>query len=84
MVLIGTFYERSPGFGIRTVLYKGEGCATSGNTGHYGIQKRHVENPWYAIDFNTRKGTIRKLCDKDLNKQLLRRDAEWEMGRVCL
>ena len=39
-----------------------------------------MENPWYAIDFNTRKGTIRKLYDKDLNKQLVTPDAEWEMG----
>lgn len=44
------------------------------------LKETHVENPWYAIDFNTRKGTIRKLCDKDLNKQLVTPDAEWEMG----
>ena len=44
------------------------------------LKETHVENPWYAIDFNTRKGTIRKLYDKDLNKQLVTPDAEWEMG----
>ena len=44
------------------------------------LKETHVENPWYAIDFNTRKGTIRKLCDKDLNKQLVTPHAEWEMG----
>jgi len=49
----------------------------------------HVENEWYAIDFNLRKGTIEKLFDKELNKQLLTPDAPWEIyqyingNRVC-
>ncbi len=44
------------------------------------LEQTHVENPWYAIDFNIRKGTISKLFDKELNKQLTTPDAEWEFG----
>lgn len=44
------------------------------------LTETHVENPWYAIDFNVRKGTISKLLDKDLNKQMLTPNAEWELG----
>ena len=40
----------------------------------------HVENTWYTIDFDRQKGTIRGLFDKELRKQLLTTDAEWEMG----
>lgn len=40
----------------------------------------HVENEWYTIDFNARKGTITKLFDKELGKQLLAEKPEWEMG----
>lgn len=39
-----------------------------------------VENQWYTIDFNARKGTISKLFDKELGKQLLAEKPEWEMG----
>lgn len=33
------FYVKDVGFGICAVLYKGKGCATSGNTGRYGIKR---------------------------------------------
>jgi len=39
-----------------------------------------VDNNWYTIDFNSRKGTISKLFDKELNKELLTKDAEWQLG----
>lgn len=44
------------------------------------LEQTHVENPWYAIDFNKRKGTISQLFDKELNKQLVTPNAEWELG----
>ena len=44
------------------------------------LQSPHVENEWYAIDFNARKGTISKLYDKELGKQLLAEKPDWEMG----
>lgn len=44
------------------------------------LENAHVENPWYAINFNTRKGTISKLFDKELNKELTTPNAEWELG----
>lgn len=44
------------------------------------LEETHVENAWYAIDFNKRKGTISALFDKELGKQILTADAEWELG----
>lgn len=44
------------------------------------LRETRVENPWYVIDFNTAKGTIRKLYDKDLKQQLVTQGADWEMG----
>lgn len=44
------------------------------------LDKTLVENPWYTINFNKQKGTITKLFDKELNKQLLTPNAEWELG----
>lgn len=40
----------------------------------------HVENEWYGLDFNLQRGTISRLYDKDLQRQLLTEDAEWELG----
>lgn len=40
----------------------------------------HVENEWYGIDFNLQRGTISRLYDKDLQRQLLTESVEWELG----
>jgi len=39
-----------------------------------------VENDWYTIEFNPRKGTISSLFDKELNKLLASPDATWQLG----
>lgn len=44
------------------------------------LKQTHVENPWYAIDFNPAKGTISRLYDKELGNNLTTPDAEWELG----
>lgn len=44
------------------------------------LEETHVENPWYAIDFNIRKGTISSLFDKETGQALLSADAPWEFG----
>lgn len=44
------------------------------------LTKNSIENEWYKIEFNTRRGTISSLYDKELNKQLLTADAEWQLG----
>ncbi|MDR1919584.1 MAG: glycosyl hydrolase family 38 [Tannerellaceae bacterium] len=44
------------------------------------LRENRMENEWYAIDFNLRKGTITALFDKELNQPLLSPDAPWEMG----
>jgi hypothetical protein len=44
------------------------------------LKQTHIENQWYIIDFNSEKGTISQLFDKELNKPLLTPNATWEMG----
>lgn len=44
------------------------------------LAETQVETPWYAVDFNLRKGTIKGLFDKELGKPLLAPDAPWEFG----
>ena len=44
------------------------------------LENVKVENPWYIIEFNKGKGTIKSLFDKELCKQLLTENAEWELG----
>lgn len=44
------------------------------------LKRTKVENQWYEIEFNKYKGTIVRLFDKELNKQLLTEGAEWELG----
>lgn len=44
------------------------------------LDQPHIENAWYAIDFNKRKGTISKLFDKEQQEDLLTPNAEWELG----
>lgn len=44
------------------------------------IQERTVENPWYQIEFNPQRGTISGLYDKELNKELLDKNAPWQLG----
>lgn len=39
-----------------------------------------VENEWYSIEFNPRRGTINNLIDKDLDKSLVSADATWQLG----
>lgn len=44
------------------------------------LEQTHVENAWYAFDFNLQKGTISGWFDKELNQPLLAPEAEWELG----
>jgi hypothetical protein len=44
------------------------------------LKQTRMENDWYVIDFNPRKGTVGSLFDKELNKQLLTPGAQWELG----
>lgn len=39
-----------------------------------------IENDWYQIEINPDKGTISKLYDKELQKELLTPNATWQMG----
>lgn len=44
------------------------------------LQQKRIENEWYIIEFNPLKGTISKLFDKELNKDIVTANAEWELG----
>lgn len=44
------------------------------------VDAKQIENPWYTLDFDMRKGTIRELFDKELNRSLVTKGAEWELG----
>lgn len=44
------------------------------------LESRQVDNAWYILDFNPSKGTISRLYDKELGKELLTPNAEWELG----
>ena len=40
-----------------------------------------MENQWYKMDISSSKGTIESWFDKELNKELVDKDAEWGMGQ---
>lgn len=44
------------------------------------IPQTKVENAWYTVEFNPERGTISRLYDKELSKELLTPNAEWQMG----
>jgi hypothetical protein len=44
------------------------------------LNQSSIENDWYVINFNLHRGTISSLFDKELNRQLLAPDAEWQLG----
>jgi hypothetical protein len=44
------------------------------------LARPHIENDWYIVDLNLRKGTISGLYDKELKKQLTVPDAQWQLG----
>jgi hypothetical protein len=46
------------------------------------LKQTHIENQWYAVDFNPDKGSISRLFDKELNQPLLTPGATWEMGEL--
>lgn len=44
------------------------------------LEKKPVDSNWYTVEFNSGKGTISRLFDKELGKELLTPNAEWELG----
>ena len=49
--------------------------ATSAN-----LEQTTVENQWYRLTINPDKGTISHLFDKELNRDILSGDTEWQLG----
>lgn len=74
------FVKDVPAFGYAQYYIKVKNEARPAVVASSGLDNSHVENTWYAIDFNTQKGTISKLFDKELNKDLVTPGAEWELG----
>lgn len=44
------------------------------------LEDKTVENEWYRLTFNTDRGTIASIFDKETGKELLDQDAEWQFG----
>lgn len=41
-----------------------------------------VENQWYRMEIDPARGTIKRLLDKDLNKEIIDPAAEWQLGEI--
>lgn len=41
-----------------------------------------IENQWYRIQLDTKKGIVTEWFDKDLNKNLIANNPEWKMGEL--
>lgn len=41
-----------------------------------------IENQWYRICLDMKKGTVSEWFDKELNKNLIASDSEWKMGEL--
>jgi hypothetical protein len=41
-----------------------------------------LENEWYKIEVDTEKGIVTSLFDKELNKELVDKNAPWKLGEI--
>ena len=46
------------------------------------LDRTVIENHWYRITVNPNKGTISSLFDKELNRDVLSGNAEWQLGEL--
>jgi len=44
------------------------------------LAQTRIENEWYILDFNLGRGTVGRLFDKELNKELIASASEWQLG----
>jgi hypothetical protein len=44
------------------------------------LKQPTVENQWYRLTINPRKGTVSRLFDKELGREIVSPDAEWQLG----
>lgn len=44
------------------------------------LKNKVITNPWYEIQINPEKGTIERLYDKELDTELLDKNATWQLG----
>lgn len=54
--------------------------ATVSDMSHPDLGASTVSNQWYDIQFDPQRGTISRLYDRDLGKELLTADAQWQFG----
>jgi hypothetical protein len=66
------------GYAQYAIRVKDEPRETPGRASEL-LQPR-VENDWYVVEFNLRKGTIARLYDKELNKALTAPNPTWQLG----
>lgn len=69
-----------PAFGFKKyIIQVGNNVATQTEN----VQTKKVselENQWYKITLDNKKGAVSSLIDKDLNAELVDKNAEWELG----
>ncbi len=70
-----------PAFGFKKYLIEvgGEGSATQKPTGAAAAVDS-LENRWYRIVFDRDKAAVASLFDKELGRELVDPNAEWELG----
>jgi hypothetical protein len=67
-----------PAFGYKKLVIKLEDKKEDGES--LG-EVTTLENEWYKIDISPSKGIIESWFDKELNKELIDKNAEWGMGQ---
>jgi hypothetical protein len=69
-----------PAFGFKKYLIQVEGDAPELKHDKEKLEMTTLENQWYRISIDTKKGAISGLFDKEFNKELTDPKAEWKLG----
>jgi hypothetical protein len=73
--------EQIPALGVKSYTINIE----PGNTETADLNMdpvQSIENKWYRIRLDTRKGVVTEWFDKELNKNLISSESEWKMGEL--
>lgn len=46
------------------------------------VNSNAISNQWFDIKFNKKRGSIESIYDKELQKELLSKDAKWQFGEM--
>ncbi|HSM49415.1 MAG TPA: glycoside hydrolase family 38 C-terminal domain-containing protein, partial [Draconibacterium sp.] len=80
----GTYWviwaDNVPAFGFKKYLIQVEGDAPKQKQEIEKTEINTLENQWYRISIDIKKGAISGLFDKEINKELVDPKAEWKLG----